>query len=225
MGDTETKSFLIINPNSSKSVTDNLKDLLPIPPKTKLEFYTGPSTAPPEIDGPETSRQSTEACFPDLRDNHMKHDGYLVCCYSDHPLIYKLREITKKPVQGIYQASITFASTNFPEKFGILTSTNSWEPILDEAVKTSFGGVDIPLFTGTVAANVNVLKLGDPKYFQKLVERAKICVDSGAKTILLGCAGLSGLENKLEAEFDNVKFIDSVAFGSELLNTLVRFDN
>ncbi len=219
-----TSTFLIINPNSSKSVTDNLEEILPVPPNTTLKFYTGPPNAPPEIDGPETSRQSTEACFPDLRDHYMDHDGFLVCCYSDHPLIYKLREITKKPVLGIFQASVTYAVTTSPSKFGILTSTSSWESILDQAVKGFFGGVDVPLFTGTVASNINVLKLGDPKYFKKLVERAKICVDAGAKTILLGCAGLSGLEKKLEAEFEDVKFIDSVKFGSELLNTLVRFD-
>jgi len=219
-----SNTFLIVNPNSSKSVTENLEQILPVPPNTTLKYYTGPPSAPPEIDGPETSKQSAEACFPELWDSYMDHDGFLICCYSDHPLIYKLREITKKPVLGIFQASVTYAVTTSPSKFGILTSTSSWEPILNEAVKGFFGNVDVPLFTGTVASNINVLKLGDPKYFKKLIERAQICVDAGAKTILLGCAGLSGLEEKLEAEFDGVRFIDSVKFGSELLNTLVRFN-
>lgn len=218
-------NLLIVNPNSSQSVTDNLKQLLPAPPSTKLSFYTGPASAPPEIDGPETSRQSTEACLPDLLAHYVVngYDGYLICCYSDHPLIYELRKHTDKPVMGIFQASVTYAMTKSPEKFGILTSTSSWEKILDEAVEDFFG-VKIPLFTGTVASNVEVLKLGDPKYFNELVTKARICVDAGAKTILLGCAGLSGLEDKLQAEFDGVRFIDSVKIGSELLNSLVRFD-
>lgn len=216
--------FLIINPNSSQSVTDNLKDILPTPPATHLTFYTGPPNAPPEIDGPETSRESTEACLPDLLAHHVDHyDGYLVCCYSDHPLIYELRKHTSKPVLGIFQATVTYAVTKSPEKFGILTSTGSWEPILDIAVDDFFGA-KVPLFTGTVASNIEVLKLSDPKYFKELVARARICVDAGAKTVLLGCAGLSGLEGKLEAEFPGVRFIDSVKIGSELLNALVRFD-
>ena len=218
--------LLIINPNSSQSVTDNLKSLLPVPPATELEFYTGPPDAPPEIDGPETSKKSTEVCLPDLLKHYVDdYSGYLVCCYSDHPLIYELRKHTAKPVLGIFQASVTYALTQSPDKFDILTSTSSWEKILDDAVYHLFGGANVPLFTGTVASNVEVLKLGDPKYFKKLVERARICVDSGAKTVLLGCAGLSGLEAKLEAEFDGVKFIDSVKIGAELLNSLVRFNS
>jgi Asp/Glu/hydantoin racemase len=219
------QKFLIVNPNSSESVTENLQQLLPTPPSTELTFYTGPPEAPPEIDGPETSKKSTEACLPDLLKNYVDHyDGYLICCYSDHPLIYELRNHTEKPVLGIFQASVIYAMSKSPSKFGILTSTSSWESILDTAVADFFGSVKIPLFTGTVASNINVLKLGDPKYFKKLVEKAQICVEAGSKTVLLGCAGLSGLEGKLEAEFQGVRFIDSVKIGSELLNSLVRFD-
>lgn len=216
--------LLIINPNSSKSVTDNLEFILTAPPHTTLTFYTGPPNAPPEIIDYETSLSSANACFPELRDSYInKYDGFLVCCFSDHPLIYMLREITDKPIFGIFQASLTYSLTQSPSKFGILTSTKSWESILDNSTDDFFGGYRCPLFQGTVASEVDVLKLSDPTYFSKLVEKAKVLSGRESRIILLGCAGLSGLESKLEKEIPGVKFIDSVKIGVELLNALVRF--
>lgn len=216
--------FLIINPNSSVSVTQNLKSLLPVPPNVQLDFYTAPKVAPLEIDGYDTSIASAEIVYPEIVRDHLKnYDAFLVCCYSDHPLINELRKVTDKPILGIFQATITYALTQSPAKFGILTSTRSWEAILDKAVFDFFGGADVPLFTGTVASNVNVTKLGDDEYFQQVVDKAKILAERGSKIIILGCAGLSGLESKLKAAIPGVQFVDSVKIGTELLNTIVRF--
>lgn len=222
-----SRVLLIVNPNSSVSMTENLERILPTPPECELSFFTGPPEAPREIDGAETAHQSARACFPGVQKLLGAVDGVLVCCYSDHPLIYMLRKETSKPVLGIFQASLSYATAQSPSRYGILTSTSSWEPLLDASVQDFFGGVTSPLFTGTVAANINVLKLNEPEYFDQLVQRAAIVVrDHDSQVVLLGCAGLSGLEKKLEARFAdrNVRFIDSVKFGAEMLNTLVRFD-
>jgi Asp/Glu/hydantoin racemase len=221
-------SLLIINPNSSKSVTDNLAEILTAPPGVKFEFYTAPPEAPSEIDDEETSKKSTAVVLKDFKANKEKYlesyAGYLVCCYSDHPLVAELRELTHKTTLGIFQASITYGLSQSPSKFGILTSTTSWEPLLDAAVTKFFGGANIPLFVGTVASNVNVLGLNNPENFQKLVKKATLLKERGASIILLGCAGLSGLEAKLETAIPGVVFIDSVKVGAELLNALGRFE-
>ncbi|CDK29701.1 unnamed protein product [Kuraishia capsulata CBS 1993] len=259
------KTLLIINPNSSKSVTDNLEQILKPIPEIEFQFFTGPSSAPPEIDGPETSHQSTEACFPILKEKYLgRFDGYLVCCYSDHPLIYKLREVTTKPVLGIFQATMLYslAYAGSAYKFAILTSTSSWEKILDDAIldflygpsgkRLNFSSLPLlgylqdPLSTAanyilnlftdssrslpsfclpTVAANVNVLELRDPAKFEGLKKKVQKLVDEGAKIILLGCAGLSGLDVQFKDVFPGIKFVDSVAVGVELLSGLARFDS
>lgn len=221
-------SILIINPNSSKSVSDNLQSLLSPPPGVTFTFYTAPPDAPEEIDGEETSKKSTEVVLKDLKENRSKllepFNGFLICCYSDHPLVYALRDLTGKSVLGIFQASITYSLAKSPSKFGILTSTSSWEPLLDHATNKFFGGANVPLFVGTIATNVNVLGLNDPKNFKKVTDKAQLLKDRGASIILLGCAGLSGLESKLEAVVTDVLFIDSVKIGAELLNALLRFE-
>ena len=40
------------------------------------------------------------------RDNF---DAFVIACYSDHPTVYALREITDKPVLGIAEASMYVA--------------------------------------------------------------------------------------------------------------------
>ena len=79
-----TISLLIINPNSSKSITDGLNfALTPLtPPATKLTFYTAPNTAPSAISDLTTGIQSASACYDDIitQDLVSRHDGFLVCC-------------------------------------------------------------------------------------------------------------------------------------------------
>ena len=61
-------------------------------------------------------------------------DGFVIACYSDHPTIYALREITHKPVLGIAEASMYLACM-LGYKFSIVTTNEEWEPLLWDAVQ------------------------------------------------------------------------------------------
>lgn len=75
-------TLLIINPNSSRSVTEGLEDVLRPPPGIKLEYYTAPSSAPDSIMDITTGVLSGATCFEDLRSKGLIdiYDGFLVCC-------------------------------------------------------------------------------------------------------------------------------------------------
>lgn len=235
---TMSSKLLVVNPNSSKSMTDALKPLIKPIPSFEIDYYTGPPSSPPEIDGYETSKQSTEACFPELKDKVADYDGILIACYSDHPLIYKLKEITSKPILGIFQSTILYSLTYTPtNKFAILTSNHEWEKILDLSLYEFFNGrldkghydddikSKLPQFAiPTLASNVNVLELKDPAKFKKLQGKVDHLVDQGAKLILLGCAGLSGLDEKFGPLYPDIIFVDSVKVGIQLLVALVNFE-
>ncbi|ODV61865.1 Dcg1p ASCRUDRAFT_75133 [Ascoidea rubescens DSM 1968] len=229
-----TRKILVVNPNSSVSMTDNLEKILVTPLGYKLDYFTAPLSAPPEISDPITSELSCQVCLPVLIPLIPKYDGFLICCYSDHPLIAKLKsEFLKnsdysKIVLGIFQASLLFGVANSPKRFGILTSSNSWELILDNSTKKFFGDENQfpPLFVGTIASNVNVLGLSDEKNFRKIVKKSNYLInDKNAEIILLGCAGLSGLEHKLQSAVHNkARFIDSVKIGLEFITSLINFE-
>ncbi|EEQ38263.1 hypothetical protein EJF18_30894 [Clavispora lusitaniae] len=225
-------SLLVINPNSSQSVTDNLRNILVAPPGITLEFYTAPPAAPKEIDGAQTSGLSEKIVLADLLANslHTKYDGYLICCYSDHPLIHSLATSTSKPVLGIMQATLLYSYSNARLKRSlVLTSTSGWNELLDSAI-TAFAGSGVfpkHKFEPTRALDVSVLSLSDPVEFGKITSRVEEVLveykDSNIDCILLGCAGMAGLDDKLSEVFPGIIFVDSVKIGVEFLSSLVRF--
>lgn len=226
-------SILIINPNSSVHVTNNLKNVLVNPPQVEFGFYTGPPEAPKEIDGIQTSLLSEKAVLPELIENGVidKYDGFLVCCYSDHPLIHSLGKHTAKPILGIMQSTLLYALLNpSVTKLFILTSVKEWEPILDKAIADFVGAVDFPSrkFQRTKGLDVGVLSLINADEYTKIHTRVtdilkKEYVHDEINCVLLGCAGMAGLDEKLSSSFPNILFIDCVKVGVEFLTGLIRF--
>lgn len=228
-----TVKILVINPNSSEQVTKNLEKTITQPENVQLFFYTGPSDSPKEIT-PTTSLQSEKAVLEDFKVNiedRLNYDGYLVCCYSDHPLVYSLGKLTKKPVMGIMQATLLFAllqPTTKTTRLFILTSTSEWELVLDQSIIDFVGADNFPVkkFEKTRGLNVNVTNLADEEQFSKIYNVTKSIFNEykDVGCVLLGCAGMAGLDTKLGEKFPNVRFIDSVKIGIEQLVTLIRFD-
>lgn len=221
-------------------MTDALKPLIKPVPKFVIEYYTGPPSAPKEIDGYETSRQSAELCFPELKAKLDDYDGFLIACFSDHPLIHQLKLISAKPVLGIFQSSVLYALTQTPaKKFAILTSNNDWEKILDLSLYEFFKGPSdgdrgldhdfvksqLPNFTlPTLASNVNVLELKDPAKFKLLQSKVDKLVLEGVDVVLLGCAGLSGLDEKFGPLYPKLQFVDSVRVGVTMLVAVMSYE-
>ncbi|OBA21857.1 hypothetical protein METBIDRAFT_138567 [Metschnikowia bicuspidata var. bicuspidata NRRL YB-4993] len=225
-------SILVINPNSSTKVTDGLRAILNAPAGITLEFYTAPASSPREIDGAQSLVLSEQATLPDLvkKNLHTAHDGYLVCCYSDHPLVNSLAQITRLPVLGIMQATLLYSYANARlQKLFVLTSTSGWNPLLDEGI-TAFAGTGVfPLhkFQKTRALDVSVLSLADPAEFKKISDRLDFFLqeykDDHIDCVLLGCAGMAGLDDKLSAMYPHIEFVDSCKAGVAFLVSLMSF--
>lgn len=133
-------SILIINPNTSTHMTDALRPILDNLnyADVRFDYFTAPSTEPvtvsdgrvvhglSSIDSAGDSVRSALHCRPFLEPLISKYDGFLVACYSAHPLVGMLkREIEKledvaasggssaaartrrRYVTGIFEASVT----------------------------------------------------------------------------------------------------------------------
>lgn len=230
-------NLLVINPNSSKSVTENLQNILVAPPEVTLHFYTAPAEAPKEISGTETSNLSAKVALPDLLELQKAHsyDGFLVGCYSNHPLIESLAKHTKKPTLGIMQATLLYSILNpSVSKLFILTSYAEWEPLLDalvcDIVGNAPGHYPSQKFQKSKGLNVSVVSLADPAEYAKIENRVTEILngeykDDAIDCILLGCAGMAGLDTKLAESFPHIQFIDCLKVGVELLTSLVRFNH
>ncbi|TFK40043.1 Asp/Glu/hydantoin racemase [Crucibulum laeve] len=225
-------SLLIINPNSTQSVTEGLKEALgPItPPGTTLTFYTAPSNAPPSINDATTGVLTAAACIEDIEAKGLinQFDGFLVCCFSDHPLVHILREKTAKPAIGILEAAIVQALL-IGKRFGIVTTGTGYKYIHYTEVR-NFLGATSERFAGLIATGLGVVELreGDREHVKKKVKEgsAKI-VAAGADVILLGCAAMAGMEELVqqgvvEAGFEPVRIVDGAKAGVEIIAGLAR---
>lgn len=225
--------ILLVNPNSSEKVSRNMRDVLSPPEGVILETYTAPDSAPREITGVETSKTSESIVLEDIRQRGIaeNYDGFIVCCYSDHPLIKSLSALSGKPVIGIMQATLLYSLLNPNlQKLFILTSTSGWEPLLDQGIQDFLGVKEFPStkFQRTVGLDIAVTNLANEEEYGKIRDKVTHILKDEYKgdhidCVLLGCAGMAGLNTKLSTDFPGVLFIDSVEIALEFLMGLVRF--
>ncbi|KAI0090830.1 Asp/Glu/hydantoin racemase [Irpex rosettiformis] len=243
------ESILIINPNSSSSMTAALEPLLADlkHPNLELTYYTAPSTSPASINDAETSALSASEALPDLlrylktsnRENSRKprFSAYLIACYSNHPLTYTLREKVDAPVLNIFHASILQARL-LARPFGIVTTGSYWVPVFEKATPeflmgghTKNGEVAsrIEDFVGVRSTGLTAVELHSTpqeEVHRRVSEATADLVGNGAEVILMGCAGMSGMEEAVRAgarsRGKEVSVVDGVRAGVVLLEGLVR---
>ncbi|TID19013.1 tRNA pseudouridine(32) synthase [Venturia nashicola] len=209
-------------------------------------YFTAPS-GPNSINNEEDAAESAKHCLPTLqRDCLSKYDGFLVACYSQHPLVPILKgeqEITTtgKPVTGIFEASVaTSLQLIHPsETFGIVSTGKVWEGILTEAVEaylgTSPGGNMSKRFAGVETTGLNATELHDTpqdEVRRRMKDATKRLISRGdVGAICLGCAGMAGMDEMVreacveelgEKEGKSVRIVDGVVAGVAWLEGAVR---
>ncbi|KAI0752872.1 Asp/Glu/hydantoin racemase [Daedaleopsis nitida] len=230
--------ILVINPNSSQSMTRALGPILAdlLHRDLLLRYHTGPVEAPPSVNDWSTSVTSAAYTFGSLHlqlgsaraeGEEESIDAYLVACFSDHPLVGMLREHTTKPVLGIFEASIMHALA-LGQPFGIVTTGSYWEVALTEGVKRIFGSADLGgAFVGVESTGMTALELHkeDPIVVaDRIAAAASRLVAKGARSIIMGCAGMSGMEEAVRAgcKGENIRVVDAVRSGVTTLESVVR---
>lgn len=115
--------LLLVNPNSSHEITSAFAASLPRYPDVHIATLTAPSPSPAAIQSAVTSIASAYYAFQAILPLIQDYDGFLVCCYSAHPLVEMLRESTTAPVVGIMQASLVMG-IQLGNKVGIVTTAD-----------------------------------------------------------------------------------------------------
>ncbi|WVQ82955.1 hypothetical protein IAT38_005091 [Cryptococcus sp. DSM 104549] len=229
--------ILYINPNSTLHFTQETITYLTgrLPNDVAIEFYTGPVSAPPSIDGTHDGILSTAAILQDLQLAGREHDapskfelserysGIVVACFSAHPLVPALKEILshfaiKPPVVGILESSV-LAALQLGSTFGIATTGVQWEALFDEAVRSI--GIAESRYTGTKGTGFNAISLHGDGPSSALHSASVELVARGAKVIVLGCAGMAPMRASLQASISketkqSIPVIDGVQAGIDL---------
>jgi Asp/Glu/hydantoin racemase len=194
------------------------------------------------INNEDDAATSARACFPELKPKLADFDAFLICCYSDHPLVEQLREeianqnLYNKAVAGIFEASVAtcLLAINLHDKFGIISTGKQWQEILAKAVSDIMGSKATDRYAGceTTGLSAGELHTTPPEITKEKIKLAtKRLLGKKAKAICLGCAGMAGMDTMVrkaciehlgENEGRRIKIVDGVISGIYVLEVALR---
>ena len=208
--------ILIINPNSDlemtkaiqKTAKDFAKDEYEVVCKSNLDATKFIETYEDEV-------KTAPGMIRLVKENEEKFDAFIIACHCD-PNIEAMKEITKKPVVGIGEASMKIASM-LGHKFSVVTTTEHSIPN-KEAVIRKYHLEGAMASVRTPEENVRKLSAEE-----KYLNAAKLAIEEDmAEVIVLGCAGMTGLDKKLQKQL-GVPVLDGVICALIISTGLVKY--
>jgi allantoin racemase len=215
--------FLFINPNTSDLFTQRIEKIAKQYAHSGTEIIartatSGPASIESIYDEALSCQGTLETALKEI--DHV--DGIVIACYSDHPAIAALREVTDIPVLGIAEANM-FMACMLGKKFSVVTTNVEWEPLLWDAV-CHYGLTERCASIRSTGLPVLALETADSdEIYAKIKEAAQKAIDKdGAEVICLGCAGMSGMDKQLEEDL-KVPVLDGVVCALKLLEGMVEY--
>ncbi|ENN88843.1 hydantoin racemase [Rhizobium freirei PRF 81] len=210
----------LINPNSTASMTSQALDsALRVKQQDTKVSAVNPLDTPVSIEGGADEAAAVPGMLAEILKGEMLGvDAYVVACFDD-PGLHAAREVARGPVVGICQAAVQVAMT-ISRRFSIITTLPRSIPIIEDLV-SDYGAERH--CRNVRAIDLPVLGLEeDPVEAERLlvaeIERAKR--EDRAEAIILGCAGMSSLCDRLQAT-TGVPVIDGVTAAIKLAEALV----
>ncbi len=210
--------ILCINPNSSQEVTVGIENICNnyALPSTKIEVKCI-KEAPPGIESYHDIAVSVKFLLEKFEEWEKQYDGFIIACHSDIG-IDLLRELTNKPVIGIGEASMLFALP-LGHKFSILSLKRKKIPQKEDLVRKY--GLE------NRCASIRITGLGviatDEEKREKLIQEGiKAVKEDRAEVLILGCAGMAGIDKEIE-KIVGVPVIDGVVSALLIMESLIRY--
>lgn len=210
--------ILCINPNSSKEVTEGIENICKNYALTDTEVEVKYiQEAPSGIESYHDAAVSEKYLLDKFEKWKEKYDGFIIACHSDIGVDI-LRELTKKPVIGIGEASMLFALP-LGYKFSILSLKRKKIPQKEDLVKKY--GLENKC-TSIRATGLGVVANYKEKREKLIQEGIKAVKEDGAEVLILGCAGMAGIDKEIE-KIVGVPVIDGVVSALLIMESLIRY--
>ena len=181
--------ILLVNSNSSQSVTDRLATLATAA-APQLEFLPctpqgGPAYVSTPSDFTLAAGKVVETIASAVRDE--KPDGCIIACFGE-PGLLEARRRFDFPIVGMAEASMLTAM-QLGSKFAMLTLGEQWPAMLRDLVKVY--GIEDRCIGVELVEGTPIELLADLKHAAELVTAA--AKKSGAPIVIIGGAALTGL--------------------------------
>jgi len=211
--------ILIINPNSTQSMTDKVQvaAVAAAPPNTEIIARTS-MAGPPSIQGPEDGELALPGLLQEVQKGIAEDmDAFVLGCFDDTGLD-QARQLTSKPVLGIGEAAFHDSMLR-GHRFSVVTTLSVSVPVIEENL-IRYGVADY--CCKVRASEVPVLALEEPGSDAEARISAEIGTaikEDGCASIVLGCAGMTDLANRLSAAH-GLPVIDGVVAATRLAYAL-----
>ncbi len=211
----------VINPNTTWSMTRTIEQAARDAASTDVAITTvSPDMGPVSIESHSDEALAAIGVMDEVRKGELEgYDGYVLACFGD-PGLHAAQELVHGPVVGIAQAAFHTA-TLVGRSFAIVTT-------LGRTLGRARDLVDEYGFSKQCVAyracEVPVLGLDEhpDAAYDALLEECRTTLECcDADSIVLGCAGMAGMCERLEDEL-HVPVIDGVAAATALVEGLVR---
>lgn len=190
-----SKSLVIINPNSSATVTDGIDTAV-----DPLRRFGVPITCLTLAEGPkgiESQMQADLTIAPMLKLAAAQTDaaGYVIACFGD-PGLHALRDQTDLPVVGIQEAAVMTALT-LGQRFGVIAIMQRSIPRHLRAFG-AMGVLDRLAGDRPLGLGVADLASADKSLAAMIATGKRLRDNDGADVLIMGCAGMAQYRQLIE---------------------------
>jgi allantoin racemase len=212
--------LLLINPNATRSMTEQaLRAARRVAHAgTRIEGATC-AGAPLSIEGYCDEAMSVPAMLQAIRQGEAEGiQAYVIACFDD-PGLNAAREVASGPVIGICQAAVQVATT-IATRFSVVTTLPRSVPLIEDLVR-HYGAGHACRRVRAVDLPVLALEARPDEAEARLLSEIRAARDhDGAEAVVLGCAGMSELCDRL-TRLTRLPVIDGVAAAVKLAEGLV----
>ncbi|UCF91667.1 MAG: Asp/Glu racemase [Desulfobacterales bacterium] len=212
---------LLVNPNTTVAMTESIATCARRYARADTEIAAlNPTKGPVSIEGYFDEAIATEAVLELLIRHRGCFDAYIIGCFGD-PGLFAAREIMTAPVIGMAEAAMLTACT-LGYRFAILdVMKRTWPQMEDLLMRyglqrrcVSVRAVEMPVLeTESKSERVRA---------RLIAAGRKALEEDRAEVLLLGCAGMSGLDKDMEKVL-GVPVLDGVVCAVKMAEGLVDY--
>lgn len=209
--------ILVTNCNTTEAMTKEIEAgaRAAASPGTEILART-PAWGPESAEGWLDSFLSAAAVLDLLRRSEERFDAVVLAGFGEHGR-EGARELLDVPVVDITEAAAHLACL-LGRRYGVVTTLDRTCGLIEDSLHAAGVGSHC---VGVVGSGLGVLELADEvRTASALVTAARRVRDRGAEVLVLGCAGMTGLDRRISAEL-GIPVIDGVAAAVRLAESLV----
>lgn len=214
------KKILVINPNSSIKMTEDIKATVEDLPKDEFEIdVIYMRNAPTVLESFQDYTLAGAEILKFLKTYNLNlYSGILLACFGD-PCLFAIKEAVDIPVIGIAEASFSRALL-LGYRFSVIAASDKAVPMMESLID-SYCLQERNAGTMTLQTNIEAFLDNPVLLKEKLLDSIHRAKEKRAEVLILGCAGMTMVSKEELEEETGVEIINPIITGISTLKAIV----